>query len=122
VNTYCARIRGDASLMQTLLESPLTRRAYTKPRGYAGDALDNDVESVREVDRCYKGLGVTPQIGGVRDLLSRRKEIGSFDLVYATGLYDYLNQKTARALTSVLLTAIRPDAGRRRGRRRVDLT
>ncbi len=194
-DTYCASVRDDGSLMQMLLESPLTRRAYTKPRGYAGDAvlmdliygragahdgplskvgrailhceynaqgsrsvrsrceliaqeidraaecvhrpdvlavacghlreadlstaiqtgrfgtfiaLDNDVESLREVDRCYKGLGVTPRIGSVRDLLTRRKEMGSFDLVYATGLYDYLNQKTARALTSVLLTTIRP--------------
>src|ERR1700730_7923609 len=36
---YCADLRQDDELMETVLESPITRRALEKPRGYAGDAV-----------------------------------------------------------------------------------
>lgn len=36
---YCGAVRADGVLMDLLLQSPFTERAYGKPRGYPGDAV-----------------------------------------------------------------------------------
>lgn len=170
-----------------LLESPFTRRAFTKPRGYAGDAVlmdliygttaasrelsplgamlygyefdspcfqsvrtrraflareiddvaaerpggrvlsvacghlrevewsravredrvsltafDQDRESLDLIDQQYGDYGVTTMAGTVGDVLRRSIQRRDFDLVYAAGLYDYLEQDLARTLTTAL--------------------
>ncbi len=70
-------------------------------------AFDQDDRSLRQVQRDYSHLGVEVVQGSVRDLLSGKKKFRDFDCVYAAGLYDYLQQKTAQRLTRILFDALR---------------
>jgi hypothetical protein len=174
-------------LHRVLLESPFTRRAYEKPRGYAGDAvlmdliyglttpgchlsalggmlygyefdspcfrsvrmrrailareidavaasrpdarvlsvasghlreiewsravragavaitaLDQDRDSLECIDREYRRYRVETVGATIGDVLRRSLQLRSADLVYAAGLYDYLQDDLARALTAAL--------------------
>ena len=63
-------------------------------------ALDVDAASLREIDMHYARLGVETVHGSVRHILRRKVQLGSFDFVYAAGLYDYLTDAVAQALTA----------------------
>ncbi len=72
-------------------------------------ALDADADSLREVAKCYGYLGVQTAHGNVRDLLRRKADVGGqFDFVYAAGLYDYLADNVAQALTSRMFEMTKP--------------
>jgi extracellular factor (EF) 3-hydroxypalmitic acid methyl ester biosynthesis protein len=77
-------------------------------------ALDQDPLSCAEVARCQSGFAVRVVEQGVRELLARGAEgaagatLGSFDLIYSAGLYDYLPEPVARRLTAHLLQMLRP--------------
>lgn len=71
-------------------------------------ALDSDPLSLQEVDRCYGAYGVEALSMSVRQLLTGRAKVGQFDLIYSTGLYDYVQQTTARRLTWSLFQMLRP--------------
>jgi SAM-dependent methyltransferase len=74
-------------------------------------ALDADPGSLAEVDRCYGRQGVETLTASFRKLLGNRLEVGHFDLVYSTGLFDYLDQSIARRLVSSMFRLLNP-AGR----------
>jgi len=178
-------------LHRLLLESPFSRRAYAKPRGYAGDAglmdliygttppdtlsalggmlyafefdspccrsvrarrailareideaatrphahvialacghlrevewsraaqrgsvqitaVDQDRESLDVIDRHYASHNVSTVQATVGDVLRRSVRFGDVDLAYAAGLYDYLPDEAARALTTALFRMLRP--------------
>jgi hypothetical protein len=46
--------------------------------------------------------------GSVRGLLGGRYSIGTFDLIYASGLYDYLATNVAKKLTEVAFAMLKP--------------
>jgi hypothetical protein len=71
-------------------------------------ALDADRESLREVETRYCGLGVETIHASVRHILARRVTREPFDLVYAAGLYDYLNDHVAATLTARLFELTKP--------------
>jgi len=71
-------------------------------------ALDNDAISLQEVERCYGRYGVETVHSGIRRLLTNQAEMGTFDLVYSTGLFDYLRQPTARRLVWGMFQILRP--------------
>ena len=71
-------------------------------------ALDADAESLREVDEKYSSLGVETVHASVRHILARKVRIGRFDCVYAAGLYDYLNDSVATALTARMFELTTP--------------
>ncbi len=71
-------------------------------------ALDSDQESLKEVQSCYGRFGVETYMGTIRQLLTQKVQLGQFDLVYSTGLYDYLQQPTAQRLTWVMFQMLRP--------------
>ena len=180
------------ALHELLLQSPFTRRAYEKPRGYAGDAglmdliygmapdddlsplggmlygyefdspcfqsvrtrravlareidhvaatrpgarvlavasghlreiewsraaragavditaLDQDRDSLTCIDRDYGRYAVRTLPATIGDLLRRTVRIADVDLVYAAGLYDYLDADLARALTATLFQMLAP--------------
>ena len=79
--------------------------------------------------RDYTRLGISAVAGSVRDMLTGRAQPGTFDFVYAAGLYDYLGAAAATALTRKLFDMTRPGFlpdpiqltyGRRSGRQHQD--
>ncbi len=71
-------------------------------------AFDADIESLQEAYRSYGLYGVETVGGTVRQMLSGKKELGEFDVIYSTGLYDYLRQSTGKRLTTRLFNMLRP--------------
>lgn len=71
-------------------------------------AVDQDPLSIAEIESSYAGTPVQAVKGSVRDLLAKKLDLGTFDLVYASGLYDYLNDKVAVKLTQRLLPLVKP--------------
>jgi len=71
-------------------------------------ALDADAQSAAEVQQCYSSYGVETVTSSFRRLLSKKSGTGEFDLVYSTGLFDYLNQRTGRRLTEAMFQMLRP--------------
>jgi hypothetical protein len=71
-------------------------------------ALDSDRESLAEVQHSYGRFGVEPLAASVRQLLTHRLDLGPFDFVYATGLFDYLPLAAARRLTAAMFGMLRP--------------
>lgn len=70
-------------------------------------ALDADAESLAEVHRCYSVFGVETVTASFRQLLTRQNGTGQFDMVYSTGLFDYLSQRTGRRLVSSMFQMLR---------------
>lgn len=75
----CGHLR-EAELSEALSEGKLKR--------WIG--LDQDPVSVDIVNRDFAGTVVEAMEGSVRGILRRAYPLGAFDLVYASGLYDYL--------------------------------
>jgi hypothetical protein len=71
-------------------------------------AMDQDEASLAVVARDYAALGVRTVAGSVRSILAGKTRPGQFDLVYAAGLFDYLNGPVAAALTRKLFDMTRP--------------
>lgn len=71
-------------------------------------ALDQDKESIARVATECASFAVTPVVGSVSQLIRRKLSLGTFDFIYAAGLYDYLNDRTAEALTRALLSLLNP--------------
>ncbi len=71
-------------------------------------ALDADALSAAEVAQSYGRYGVETITSSFRTLLTGGAKVGEFDFVYSTGLFDYLNQKSARRLVSGMFQMLRP--------------
>jgi SAM-dependent methyltransferase len=70
-------------------------------------AVDQDPLSIAEIEASYAGTPVQPVKGSVRDLFATKLDLGTFDLVYASGLYDYLADKVAVKLTQRLAQLVK---------------
>jgi extracellular factor (EF) 3-hydroxypalmitic acid methyl ester biosynthesis protein len=71
-------------------------------------ALDSDAESLSEVGRCYGHLGIESKHTSVRQLFGNKHQLGKYDLVYSTGLFDYLNQKSSCRLAANMFNMLNP--------------
>jgi hypothetical protein len=71
-------------------------------------AIDQDEASLEVVRRDYSALGVNAQWGSVKRILVRGLSEWGFDLIYASGLFDYLSQPVGRRLCEVLFAALNP--------------
>ena len=71
-------------------------------------AADQDRESLAVVEREVGTFGVEAVATSVRTLLKEQVALGSFDFIYASGLYDYLSQAVAQRLTERLFTMLTP--------------
>lgn len=71
-------------------------------------ALDADPVSLQEVDRAYGSYGVETVAAPFSHLITGRVQLGGFDLVYSTGLFDYLNVNTGRRLVRTLFDMLNP--------------
>jgi extracellular factor (EF) 3-hydroxypalmitic acid methyl ester biosynthesis protein len=90
-----------------LREAELSRAVETGAVGRFV-ALDADADSLGEVARNYSRFGVETLHASVRHILARKVALGAFDFVYAAGLYDYLTEAVAQALTARMFDLTKP--------------
>lgn len=70
--------------------------------------LDQDPVSVATVNRDFAGTAVEARHGSVRGILRRAYALGTFDLVYASGLYDYLPRAIGVRLLQRAMELVKP--------------
>jgi hypothetical protein len=71
-------------------------------------ALDQDRDSLACIDRDYRGYRARTLPATIGDLLRRTVRLADLDLVYAAGLYDYLDADLGRVLTAALFQMLAP--------------
>lgn len=73
-------------------------------------AVDQDSESLAVVDGYQSTVSgvIEARQETVRQILVGKTDLGRFDLVYAAGLYDYLDARVAARLTRVLFEHLNP--------------
>ena len=71
-------------------------------------ALDQDAESLAVVANEQREFNVRAVRASVGRFVKSGSELGTFDLVYSAGLYDYLNEGTAVAVTEAMFRSLRP--------------
>ncbi|MHB9839704.1 methyltransferase domain-containing protein [Paraburkholderia terrae] len=102
---------GDANILAVgcghLRELDLSR-VVTQVRPHRFLALDQDANSLAEVERCFSSFGVSLDRRNIRDIVSGQVTYDRLDLAYAAGLYDYLTVEAARALTLRLFHMLAP--------------
>lgn len=105
------RIRDDACVLSIasghLREAGLSL-AMRRNRFARFVAIDADAESLEEIRQRYGKHNIETVAANVRRMLTGRLDLGSFDCIYSTGLYDYLADSTARRLTANLFDCLRP--------------
>jgi len=72
-------------------------------------ALDQDPISIGSIARDFSGTCIEAVDGSVRGLLSKKHQLGTFDFIYAAGLYDYLADKVAVKLTQTCMDMLKPN-------------
>ena len=70
-------------------------------------ALDQDQESLR-VATTHGAIPVSPVVGSVRGIVAGKLTFSEFDLVYASGLFDYLDGSIARRLATRMFQFLAP--------------
>lgn len=71
--------------------------------------VDSDSESLQQIDRDYGRFGVETIHASARELVTGRIDVGSFDLIYSSGLCDYLNESICQKLTDKLFDRLNPN-------------
>ncbi|MBF0609378.1 MAG: class I SAM-dependent methyltransferase [Candidatus Magnetobacterium sp. LHC-1] len=73
-------------------------------------AMDYDTKTLDIVKNNFQDYNVKGYHGSVKDIIvsNKYKELGLFDVVYASGLYDYLSQRIAVRLTQRLFELLNP--------------
>ncbi len=64
--------------------------------------LDQDAESLAEVQRQYEDLHLTTVAGSIRAILTGKTEFKDLDMVYASGIFDYLGDATATRMVTLM--------------------
>jgi extracellular factor (EF) 3-hydroxypalmitic acid methyl ester biosynthesis protein len=71
-------------------------------------ALDQDEQSLELVARESGHFGITPICSSIKGLFRGPIADNKFDLVYSTGLYDYLDERIATKLTHRMFEMLNP--------------
>ena len=71
-------------------------------------AIDSDDQSLAVVDRDYCRFGVQTIHANARELISGRLDVGMFDLIYTSGLCDYLSDSMCQRLAENLFNKLKP--------------
>ena len=92
-------------LREAEISSAIKNRAFSK-----FIAIDYDKSSLSHIEKTYSnGSNIVPLHLSVRDILNEEINFGNdFELIYSAGLYDYLDQKTAKKLTAILFDMLSP--------------
>lgn len=71
-------------------------------------ALDQDKEVLAHIADGFPKSAVRPVGGSVRGMIAGQYDLGTFDVVYAAGLYDHLSEPVAKELTEVAFGMLNP--------------
>jgi extracellular factor (EF) 3-hydroxypalmitic acid methyl ester biosynthesis protein len=71
-------------------------------------AIDQDAESLAVVEREQRMFNVRVKRASVKRFVASGLSLGHFDLAYSAGLYDYLDDDDAAAVTEALFRSLRP--------------
>lgn len=74
-------------------------------------AFDQDEDSLRLIREEYKDKNVSTVKGKIKDLFIETKlvkSLGMFDFIFASGLFDYLNDRPAILLTRSMFSLLKP--------------
>lgn len=71
--------------------------------------LDQDGESLAEVERELSSFGVTTVNASIKSIFKKKVDLGKFDFIYAAGLYDYLPDGFAHLFTRRLFEMLKPN-------------
>jgi SAM-dependent methyltransferase len=108
-----AATRGGEAEILTVASGHLreANRAVALERGQIARwiALDQDPFSIGSITRDFAGTAVTAIDGSISGLLADTYRLGTFDFVYAAGLYDYLPRKVAIRLTKKCMQMLKPN-------------
>lgn len=97
LSVACGHLR-EAALSQAVLAGKTGRFV----------ALDQDELSLQLVDREVGRLGITPVCSSIRAMFRGPLAGEKFDLIYSTGLYDYLDDRIAGKLTHRMFEMLNP--------------
>ncbi len=98
-----------ASIACGYLREAALSRALAKGQLASWTCLDHDADCTRLIGFQYENVpAVQPRRASIRRLLEGEVALGEFDFVYSAGLYDYLDDATARSLTALLFAALAP--------------
>jgi hypothetical protein len=71
-------------------------------------ALDQDGDSLKVVEREWMGKRVSVRNASALDVIRGKVSLGTFDLIYSAGLFDYLRDRLAGRLADRLATMLNP--------------
>lgn len=101
---------ADAQVL-ALASGHLRELAFTRNARRLGRivALDQDAVSIEEMRRSYADLPTLfPVVASIGRIITRPLVYGQFDLAYAAGLFDYLDDRTATRLLHGMFSALKP--------------
>jgi 2-polyprenyl-3-methyl-5-hydroxy-6-metoxy-1,4-benzoquinol methylase len=70
--------------------------------------LDHDPETIHYVQEHLAGQGIQTVQANALHLLKGTLALGQFDLIYVSGLFDYLNQTMAQRMAQVMFKMLKP--------------
>ncbi|HRD71155.1 MAG TPA: class I SAM-dependent methyltransferase [Legionella sp.] len=121
--SVCIRLQIIIELLNQVVESKENTRLLAVASGHLREALhiddpqaklqefiafDQDPQSLAVVAEDIKHIKTKTIQGSIGDILKKRITLQDFDFIYATGLYDYLDDATATLLTQYLFLALKP--------------
>lgn len=71
-------------------------------------AVDSDQQSLQLIDKDYGRFGVNTIHATARELISGKMDLGQFDLIYTSGLCDYLGDSMCQRMANNLFQKLRP--------------
>jgi Trp operon repressor len=122
--SVCARLKILIELLNKIVTSRNKARLLAVASGHLREALhiadqqlnleefiafDQDKESLAVVADDVKNVNIKTVQGSIGDILKNRISLKDFDFIYATGLYDYLDDATATLLTQYLFQALKSE-------------
>ena len=110
IDEICSRKNKEANILSIAAghfrEAELSKEIQDK-NFHSVIALDQDKKSLEVVENEYSKYGVETKPASIRSLITGKTQFNDLDLVYAAGLFDYVEKKLAQRLVKVMYDMLR---------------